>query len=137
MKRTISLAFLTLGHFGVDLACLYFYFSNFPQSSTMTIVSSTLFYNFLAFALQAPIGYFFDTFPPRRSTTIGILSVLGGYLLGLWHLPSAGLILCGIGNAFYHVGGSISITRTDKKGLRDSGIFDSCKLPHFSGQTAG
>lgn len=125
MKRDFSLPILTLGHFGVDLACLYFYFTNFPQSGLVTILSSALLYNFLAFALQAPIGYFFDRFPAKRSTTIGILFILGGYFLGLWHFSSAGLILCGFGNAFYHVGGSIGIARTDKKGLRDSGIFVS------------
>lgn len=125
MKRKFSLPILTLGHFGVDLACLYFYFTNFPQSGLVTFLGSALLYNFLAFALQAPIGYFFDRFPAKRNTTIGILFILGGYLLGLWHFSSAGLILCGFGNAFYHVGGSIGIARTDKKGLQDSGIFVS------------
>ena len=125
MKKNPSLPILTLGHFCVDLACLYFYFSNFPQSGTVTIISSALLYNFLAFALQAPIGYFFDKFPAKRSTVLGFLLIIGGYFLGMWHFRSAGLIFCGLGNAFYHVGGSIGIARTDKKGLRDSGIFVS------------
>ena len=125
MKRNYSLPVLTLGHFGVDLACLYFYFTNFPQSGLVKIISAALLYNFLAFALQAPIGYFFDKFPAKRSTTIGILFVLGGFFLGMWHLRTAGLVLCGFGNAFYHVGGSIGIACTDKKGLRDSGVFVS------------
>jgi len=125
MKRTYSLPILTLGHFGVDLACLYFYFTNFPQSGLAKVISAALLYNFLAFALQAPIGYFFDKFPAKRSTTIGIHFILGGFFLGLWHLRTAGLVLCGFGNAFYHVGGSIGIARTDKKGLRDSGVFVS------------
>ncbi len=125
MKKNYSLPVLTLGHFGVDLACLYFYFTNFPQSGLVKVISAALLYNFLAFALQAPIGYFFDKFPAKRSTTIGILFVLGGFILGLWHLRTAGLVLCGFGNAFYHVGGSIGIARTDKKGLRDSGVFVS------------
>lgn len=125
MKKNISLTVLTLGHFSVDLACLYFYFTNFPQSGLAPILGSALLYNFLAFALQAPIGYFFDKFPAKRSTTIGFFFIIGGYFLGILHLSSAGLILCGLGNAFYHVGGSIGIARTDKKGLWDSGIFVS------------
>lgn len=125
MKRNYSLPILTLGHFGIDLACLYFYFTNFPQSGLVKVISAALLYNFLAFALQAPIGYFFDKFPAKRSTAIGILFVLGGFLLGLWHLRTAGLVLCGFGNAFYHVGGSIGIARTNQKGLRDSGVFVS------------
>ena len=125
MKRNHSLPILTLGHFGIDLACLYFYFTNFPQSGLVKVISAALLYNFLAFALQAPIGYFFDKFPAKRSTTIGILFVLGGFILGLWHHQTTGLVLCGFGNAFYHVGGSIGIARTDKKGLRDSGVFVS------------
>lgn len=125
MKRNVTLPILTVGHFLVDLACLYFFFTNYPQSGMVTIVSAALLYNFLAFALQAVIGYFFDRFSAKRSTTIGILFILCGYALGLYHHPSAGLVLCGFGNAFYHVGGSIGIARTDKKGLRDSGIFVS------------
>lgn len=125
MNQKYTLPILALGHFCVDLSCLYFYFANFPQSGLVTILNSALLYNFLAFALQAPIGYFLDHFPAKRSTTIGILFILGGYLLGLCHFPSIGLILCGLGNAFYHVGGSIGIARTDRKGLRNSGIFVS------------
>lgn len=125
MKHKFTLLILTLGHFCVDLACLYFYFAHFPHSGAITIISSALLYNFFAFALQAPIGYFFDRFPARRSTTIGLLFIIGGYLLGVCHLPSAGLLFCGIGNAFYHVGGSIDIARTDKRGLIHSGIFVS------------
>ena len=125
MKHKLTLPILTLGHFGVDLACLYFYFTNFPKSGLVKIISAALLYNFLAFALQAPIGYLFDKFPAKRSTSIGILFILGGFFLGMWHLRTAGLVLCGFGNAFYHVGGSIGIARTDKKGLCDSGIFVS------------
>ena len=125
MESKYSLPVLTLGHFAVDLACLYYYFSNFPQSGIASILGSTLLYNFLAFAVQAPIGYFFDRFPAKRCTTTGLLLISGGYSLGMWHLGSVGLILCGLGNAFYHVGGSIGIARTDKRGLKDSGIFVS------------
>lgn len=125
MKEFFTFPVLTLGHFVVDLVCLYFYFINFPQGGMVNLISSALLYNFLAFAMQAPIGYFFDRFPARRSTTIGILFVIGGYCLGLFRLPSLGLLFCSIGNAFYHVGGSIGISRTDKKGLRRSGVFVS------------
>ncbi|MBP3576669.1 MAG: hypothetical protein J6K15_01020 [Lachnospiraceae bacterium] len=125
MKKNYFLPVLTLGHFGVDLACLYFYFTNFPQSGLAKVISAALLYNFLAFAMQAPIGYFFDRFPAKRSTTIGILFILGGFFLGMWHLRITGLVLCGFGNAFYHVSGSIGIARADKKGLRDSGVFVS------------
>lgn len=125
MKRNITLPILTFGHFLVDLACLYFFFNNYPQNAFVAGISSALLYNFLAFALQAPIGYFFDRLSARYNTSIGILFVLGGYICGLHHIPSMGLILCGFGNAFYHVGGSIGIARTDKKGLKDSGIFVS------------
>jgi len=125
MKQKLTLPILTLGHFSVDLACLYFFFTNFPQDSLVKVLSAALLYNFLAFALQAPIGYFSDRFPANRSTITGFLFVLCGYAFGLFHRPVAGIILCGFGNAFYHVGGSIGIVRTDKKGLRDSGIFVS------------
>ncbi len=125
MKRNLSLPVLTLGHFLIDLACLYFLFSHYPQGDVVAGIQTALLYNFLAFALQAVIGYFFDRFPARRSTSIGILSVLCGYLCGFCKFPAAGLILCGIGNSFYHVGGSIGIAGTDRRVLRSSGIFVS------------
>lgn len=125
MRKKITLPILTMGHFLVDLACLYFFFANYPQNGFVAGINAALLYNFLAFALQAVIGYFFDRFPAKHSTSIGILFVLCGYACGLCGLSAAGLILCGFGNAFYHVGGSIGIARTDKTGLRDSGIFVS------------
>ena len=125
MKYKFTLPFLTLGHFCIDLACLYFYFANFPQSGIITIISSTLLYNFLAFALQAPIGYYFDKLPAKHNTSIGILFVICGYAFGFFHRSVAGIILCGLGNAFYHVGGSIGIACTNKKGLINTGIFVS------------
>ncbi|MBO5353782.1 MAG: hypothetical protein J6A77_10845 [Lachnospiraceae bacterium] len=125
MKKDITLPLLTIGHFTIDLACLYFYFTYFPQCGLVAGISAALFYNFLAFALQAPIGCFFDRFPARKSTSIGILFVLIGYICGFCRLYAAGLMLCGFGNAFYHVGGSIGIARIDAKGLRNSGIFVS------------
>jgi len=125
MKKNPSLLILTLGHFIIDFSCLYFYFSNFAKHGIPNIISSALLYNFLAFALQAPLGFFFDKFPAKHISTLGTLLVLGGYFAGICHLPSAGLILCGFGNAFFHIGGSIGIVRTDCKGLRDAGIFVS------------
>lgn len=125
MKYKFTLPLLTLGHFSIDFACLYYFFTNYPQNGFIAGIGAALLYNFLAFALQAPIGYFFDRFQAKRSTSIGFLFVLCGYACGLWKLPATGLVLCGFGNAFYHVGGSIGIARTDKKGLQDSGIFVS------------
>lgn len=125
MKKHITLLNLTLGHFLVDLACLYFLFSTYPQNDLIAGVNAALLYNFLAFALQAVIGFFFDRFPARRSTSVGILLIVFGYGFGLYKLSAVGLVLCGLGNAFYHVGGSIGIARTDKKGVKDSGIFVS------------
>lgn len=125
MKHKLTLPMLTLGHFSIDFACLYFFFTNFPRYELIGIISAALLYNFLAFALQAPIGYFFDRFPAKRSTIIGFLFVLCGYVCGFRNIPAAGLVFCGFGNAFYHVGGSIGIAYTDKKGLKDSGIFVS------------
>ncbi len=125
MKQNIALSILTLGHFLIDLACLYFLFLHYPQSGFIAGIQTALLYNFLAFALQVVIGYFFDQFPVNRSTSLGILLIIGGYVCGFWDAPAIGLVFCGCGNAFYHVGGSIGIARPDKKGLRDSGIFVS------------
>ncbi len=129
MKRNLTLPILTLGHFLIDLACLYFLFSYYPQNGYIAGIQTALLYNFLAFALQTVIGYFFDRFPAKRSTSIGILFILCGYLCGLGSHSAAGLLFCGLGNAFYHAGGSIGIAHTDTKGLRDSGIFVSAGAP--------
>lgn len=125
MKKDTTLPLLTIGHFSIDFACLYFYLANFPQNNFVAGIGAATLYNFLAFALQAPIGYFFDRFPAKHSTFLGILFVSSGYFCGICRFPVIGLLLCGCGNAFYHVGGSIAIARTDKTGLRNSGIFVS------------
>lgn len=62
-------------------------------------------------------------FSVKSSTATGILFVLCGCACGLCKLLAAGLVLCGFGNAFYHVKCRHRPHR--KKGLRDSGIFVS------------
>lgn len=69
-----------------------------------------LFYDVLAFAGQAPMGWFIDRFRLWRPTALtGIaLSVVSVALLGVH--PQAAMIAAGIGNAAFHVGaGALSL----------------------------
>ncbi len=70
------------------------------------IVMLVILYNVLAFALQAIIGFGVDYFKsPSTAATIGC--VLAGISTISLSVPVLAVILAGIGNAFYHVGGGV------------------------------
>lgn len=91
------LFFYSTGHLLVDFACalIVLQYANVP--------ALFLLYNFCAFALQMPIGILADEKNASRSFALAGIAFV---LLAL--LPSSVLIrvlLCGCGNALYHVGG--------------------------------
>lgn len=105
------------GHFLVDFSC----------ALTMLSMSGTngwhfIAYNFLAFAVQMPIGLLADIFGRnRRFALLGIILVLAGLCPG----PRWLRVLCaGLGNACYHVGGGRDAL-LHSKGLTGLGIFVS------------
>ena len=104
------------GHFLVDLCCALIIRSLSADPWHFVL------YNFLAFAVQMPIGLLADIFGHnRRFALAGICLVLFGFLpLGILLQVSC----VGLGNACYHVGGGRDAL-LKKDGLTGLGIFVS------------
>jgi len=65
-------------------------------------------YNTIAFALQAPVGLIVDKLKrPVESAVLGCIFVLAGMLVYKW--VGFSLIIAGLGNALFHVGGGVTI----------------------------
>lgn len=104
------------GHFLIDFSCALIMLSR--NNSPWHFIA----YNFLAFAVQMPIGLLADIFGRnRRFALIGVLLVLVGFLTTL---PWLQTVAAGLGNACYHVGGGRDAL-LNSKGLSGLGIFVS------------
>lgn len=104
------------GHFLVDFFCAYLLISQQPEPILFVL------YNFCAFALQMPIGLAADMTGCNRN-----YSILGTFLvlMGLLPFPMlARILLIGIGNACYHVGGGREALMTEQK-MVGLGLFVS------------
>ena len=99
MRR--SLSWYCLGHYAVDFLCAWLLFSRMAGRYHWTELA--LVYNFCAFALQMPLGIVADRMGRNRS-----FAALGCGLVLLAALPAGNwftVLLAGMGNALYHVGG--------------------------------
>lgn len=96
MRKQTALVY-AIGHFLVDFSCAYLLISQQPEAWLFVA------YNFCAFALQMPIGLLSDMSGRSRSyAQIGVFLVA----VALLPLPIVlRVILAGLGNACYHVGG--------------------------------
>jgi len=94
----------------VLIACLLFHGFNTHDIFVLVVT-----YNLVAFGLQAPFGWLVDKYQvPRESAFVGCLLVLAS--LFLFNTPTLVVILAGLGNAFFHVGGgSISLNFNTKR----------------------
>ena len=109
--KTISTNLFVYGiaHFLVDAVCIGVLFSLLHQQIFSDTVITYLFiiYNLLAFGLQVIIGFFVDNLKaPRSSALLGL--ILTGIAAVLFaSLPVLAVVIAGIGNALFHVGGGI------------------------------
>lgn len=110
--------FYSIAHFAVDLCSALLLFRDFRGDEWMMAL---LLYNFCAFALQLPFGILADRLDRNAGVAgMGMILTALAFLCGgrLW-----GAILCGCGNALFHVGGGIEIlNRSVHKSIR-LGIF--------------
>lgn len=138
MKKFPLIAY-TFSHFAVDFVCLITVLDPFGERAeilggTQIYALFVILYNFLAFGLQMIIGAFCDEHRNFPAGAFGCVLVLAGalctfmipgvfpeYAFNLW----ASVILVGIGNAFFHVGGGIESLVESGGKLRQSGIFVS------------
>ncbi len=119
-------------HFLVDFCCALFMY----RLATITeyFYIYFLIYNFCAFALQMPVGLLADKWNYNSIVAgagcflTGITALAATFLLAesnvMWMYPVA-VILAGIGNCLFHVGGGIEILNESGKKLSPLGIFVS------------
>ena len=93
MRPRITLFLSTVFHFLVDLSCIYFLTGvMIPMAiSHEEWLSWAVFYNFMAFALPALLGWLMDRFLPHDNlypAVVGMCLVACGYLCYRFPLPA-------------------------------------------------
>lgn len=122
MKReNILLLMYTFAHFAVDFACANLIFRISGSFSDAALLMLT--YNFCAFAVQLPLGVILDKLGRNAlAAAVGCLLTGTAYLFG--SVPMAAAVVCGLGNAAFHLGGGIDVLNGSKKAA-PSGVFVS------------
>ena len=112
-------AIYAISHFAVDLGCAYAVFSG----STAGYFGYLL-YNFFAFAMQMPLGLLADRFRKNRW-----LAAAGTLLVALLccfpTFGMAGVIVLGLGNALFHIGGGLDVMNLSGDRAAPLGVFVS------------
>ena len=118
----VQLTILCLLHFLVDFACVALVVNayNLDLASAFAIF---LAYNFIAFALQVPIGLACDKFGnPGLFAIFGLALVFVGALV----FPFAyavGIALAALGNAAFHIGAGVTVLQLPIKKASAIGVF--------------
>lgn len=119
-------------HFLVDFCCAFFIFRMMQEAQDLYLYF--FIYNFCAFALQMPVGLLADRFHKNALTAISgciltaVVPLFYGVLQGEAAVPATdvgAVVLTGLGNCLFHVGGGIEILRIGKDKLWPLGIFVS------------
>ena len=107
-------------HLAVDAACAYLMLGVLEFGDHLLL--SLLLYNATAFVLQAPFGFLIDRIlNPKLATVLGVVLMAASFLF--WNHLFAVLIIVGIGNALFHVGGGSQVLSLKDKKATFSGIF--------------
>lgn len=128
-RKVISLSYYTVLHCLVDFCCIYYMVQVvMPTCWTNDIETWLLYgvlYNFIAFAGQLPVGIFGDWLQRNQHmVAFGLLCLLSVYVgtgFGLPLLPA--VLLLGIGNACFHVGGGRKAMAYREDACQPVGIF--------------
>jgi len=120
-KEKISLAVYTLSHAAVDFACAYLIIGITRDLADAALLM--LVYNFFAFAVQMPLGIVFDAANRNAvGAALGCIVTASAYFFS--GIPMAAAVICGIGNAAFHLGGGIDVLNYSEKSSY-SGVFVS------------
>ena len=112
----------SLTHFVVDFACAFLMFRS--VAGTTQGYLGLLLYNFCAFALQMPLGIIADKMNRNFLIAIsGCILVATAYLLPAF--PLMAVVVIGLGNALFHLGGGIDVLNISEKKLGALGVFVS------------
>ena len=124
-SRTVAILYLYgTAHVAVDAICAAIVFRvAFVQAVHPTaFVRLLVLYHVLAFGLQAVIGLAVDAAgKPRLAAALGCLVSAGGLLFP--SLPVLSVVLAGLGNAVFHVGGGMISLRLTPHRARAPGLF--------------
>jgi len=112
----------SIAHFLVDFACAFLMFRSIAGTTDGYLC--VLLYNFCAFAMQMPIGIIADKL--NRNYLFALIGcVLVGGAYALVSIPVAAVLVVGIGNAMFHIGGGIDVLNISEKKLGALGVFVS------------
>jgi len=108
VNKTPIIITYSLGHFYVDFICAFvlslLIFKN--PSNLSFIATLIILYNIIAFGTQPFFGFFIDLYKRAKlGAIIGLVITTSGLIL--FFNPLLAIILLGIGNALYHVGGGV------------------------------
>ena len=120
-NKTFHLSIYTFMHFIVDLSCIFFLFGMIYvrlASQQQTLLAAVL-YNLCAFGLPMGLGLAADAWGRNAS-----VSCLGCFLIMLNYLlvpaPFVSVVIIGIGNGLFHIGGGRQILQ-DSVGNKHQG----------------
>ena len=123
--KNLSLFAYTFSHFGVDAVCFWILFGRFYEGRPeQELALGFIVYNFLAFGLQMVIGAYCDEnrdFPPAPIGCALVFAAVPVSFLSPW----AALLVCALGNAFFHIGGGTESLINSGGKLSRSGVFVS------------
>jgi len=121
-NRNITITVYSLTHFLVDFACAYLIFHKLYTSYQFYFL--LLIYNFCAFAMQMPFGLFADRLN-KNSLIASAGCCLVAMAFGFCNIPLLAVLLIGIGNSLFHIGGGIEILNLSTEKAAPLGIFVS------------
>lgn len=121
-KRYQVLSVISLGHFVIDAACIMMVVRLTGSGKPLISAFLLLLYDLLAFATQPILGYISDKYKKYgKIAALGcILTALG---MVFYNLPFLAVIISGIGNALFHVGGGVVSLKLDPGKAWAPGIF--------------
>ena len=120
-KRSMAKVY-SAAHFIVDFSSAFHMFRCVAGSNDW--YTYILLYNFCAFAMQMPFGILADRVKKNREIAIlGCGLIVLAYSLSIFQSPS--VIVVGLGNALFHLGGGIDVLYVSDKNPAWLGIFVS------------
>lgn len=121
-RTGLIVATYAAAHFLVDFSCAFLMFSRIRFSEQWYLC--LLLYNFLAFAMQMPIGLLADRLN-RNAVCAAAGCALAALAYPISGMHMAAVLALGIGNALFHVGGGIDVLNISRGKSGPLGIFVS------------
>ena len=116
----VFLSVYGLSHALIDASCVFLLLGAIDVREQLLFY--IVLYNALAFGLQVPFGFYLDKYVyPRSVSIIGLLCVCVAYFVIT--VPLLAVVLIGVGNALFHVGGGKVALEIDYRKACYAGIF--------------